>query len=284
MLINNELVLLIFQLELDAQLQRMLIYENYDAAQEVRARRQAVDEAWQKLLDQKVGGSASRKSEATDLAAEGLGLRSEMQRAVEEERYQDAAKLRDRIKALEAASADARALAAEWGTGAVGSVRYRLGQRVKHQLGYRAVVAGWDDVCCESPDWQERNGVPSLTRKAAQPFYHLLVDVRDWPPNEEAPPIAYVAEELLEAPEEPSTWLSEFGGEPLQHPYKNLLFLGVDGQGDLLPVKQLREKFCVARRNVYAPGEEEAASKDEDEDEGKGKGKGEDDGRDGSGI
>jgi heat shock protein HspQ len=28
-------------------------------------------------------------------------------------------------------------------------------------------------------------------------FYHVLVDARDWPPEGDAPPVAYVAEELL---------------------------------------------------------------------------------------
>jgi hypothetical protein len=41
-LIHKELVLFLFQLEMDAQLQRALTYERFDAAQEVRARRQQV--------------------------------------------------------------------------------------------------------------------------------------------------------------------------------------------------------------------------------------------------
>lgn len=36
-----------------------------------------------------------------------------------------------------------------------------------------------------------------LAAGADQVFYHILVDARDWPPDAEAPPVAYVAEELL---------------------------------------------------------------------------------------
>lgn len=41
-LANEEIVLLIFQLELDAQLQRALNYESYETAQEIRSKRELV--------------------------------------------------------------------------------------------------------------------------------------------------------------------------------------------------------------------------------------------------
>ena len=68
----------------------------------------------------------------------------------------------------------------------------------------------------------------------------------------------------LIAAQEPSTWVEVHGGDEFQHPYSYLLFLGVDGAGDLLPVKQLRDKYAVQRRDVYTPGGED---EDEDEDE-----------------
>ena len=40
-----------------------------------------------------------------------------------------------------------------------------------------------------------------LRRGAQQPFYHVLADSRDWQDAEGIPPLAYVAEELLRAPE-----------------------------------------------------------------------------------
>jgi heat shock protein HspQ len=55
----------------------------------------------------------------------------------------------------------------------------------------------WDVHCCEEEGWQEVTGVRSLKRGPAQPFYHVLVDSRDWGFDVEQPPVAYVAEELL---------------------------------------------------------------------------------------
>ena len=41
----------------------------------------------------------------------------------------------------------------------------------------------------------------SLERGEKQPFYHVLVDSRDWPPDSSDVPVAYVAHEKLYAPE-----------------------------------------------------------------------------------
>lgn len=102
-MVNNELVLLLFQLvrrghtnvalhhfrpqDCDTQLQRALNYENFEAANAIRARRDKVDEALATLQEGKGQGGRSKQAEITDLAAEGLRLRSELQKAVEEERY-----------------------------------------------------------------------------------------------------------------------------------------------------------------------------------------------------
>jgi len=42
---------------------------------------------------------------------------------------------------------------------------------------------------------------PTHTRTPRQPFYHVLVDVRDWEFDAAQPPVAYAAQELLAAPE-----------------------------------------------------------------------------------
>lgn len=39
---------------------------------------------------------------------------------------------------------------------------------------------GWDAQCCESEAWREANSIDRLPRGAKQPFYHVLVDQRDW--------------------------------------------------------------------------------------------------------
>lgn len=75
-----------------------------------------------------------------DLASEGLRLRSELQRAIDEERYSDAASIRDKLKVIQEDSAEAASQAS--GTQAV-ERRYQLGQRVKHaELGYDGVICG----------------------------------------------------------------------------------------------------------------------------------------------
>lgn len=40
-----------------------------------------------------------------------------------------------------------------------------------------------------------------LENGGEQTFYHLLADAKDWEASWERPPVAYVAEELLQAPE-----------------------------------------------------------------------------------
>jgi len=74
------------------------------------------------------------------VASEGLRLRSELQRAIDEERYADAAEMRDRLKVVQEQSEEAQKEAAD----ADRPVRkYQLGQRVKHaKLGYDGVVVG----------------------------------------------------------------------------------------------------------------------------------------------
>lgn len=56
----------------------------------------------------------------------------------------------------------------------------------------RGLVVGWDAQCCESDEWAEAVGVASLPRGSKQPFYQLLVDVRDWSFDYTLPPVAYV--------------------------------------------------------------------------------------------
>lgn len=65
----------------------------------------------------------------------------------------------------------------------------------------------WDPACAETEEWQVNAGVDNLSKGKAQPFYQLLVDLRDWPYTPRKPgenpdiPLTYVAEELLDAPE-----------------------------------------------------------------------------------
>lgn len=250
-LVNREVVLFLFQLELDQQLQRALNYESFDAAQEIRQRRQQVDEALKELQafkGPKCGARLACNSDQADLAPTILRLKMEMQQAVEQERYDDAAALRDKLRPLEEQS---RSAAEEQGRVSM-EPRFSLGQVVVHATrGYRGVVCGWDGACCEDEEWQQGAGISS----PSQVFYHLLVDVRDWPSEDDQPPVAYVAESSLAAASGADFSLKAplNGAGMFQHPYTYLLFLGPDGQGNMMPCRQLRDKYCAERKDVYAP-------------------------------
>lgn len=275
MLINKEVVLFLFQLEMDSQLQRALTYERFDMAQEVRGRREQVDAALRELQQLKGPGCGARvagRSDQMQYAPQIMTIKSQMAAAAEAERYDEAAALRDRLREVEAAAAAAAEQAAQY-LCPVGEPRFCLGEMVVHSSkGYRGVVCGWDMGCCEGAEWREAAGVSELAHGADQLFYHVLVDARDWPLDGDTPPVAYVAEECLTAGSS-----ADFSSDqPLvdgsfEHPYSYLLFLGADGQGNMVPARQLRDKYCVGRRDVYVPGD---SRWEEDEDEGEGGGSG----------
>jgi uncharacterized membrane protein YgcG len=64
-----------------------------------------------------------------------------------------------------------------------------------------------------------------------------------------------------------------YGPDALQHPYSYVLFLGQDARGDMIPCRQLRDKYGARRRDVYKPGSEPSNDAD-DEDSGDGGGGG----------
>lgn len=49
-----------------------------------------------------------------------------------------------------------------------------------HLAWRRGVVTGWDARCCEGEEWVAASGAAGLAQGLAQPFYHVLVDQRDW--------------------------------------------------------------------------------------------------------
>jgi hemimethylated DNA binding protein len=270
-LVNREAVLFLFQLEMDAQLQRSLTYENFDLAKEIRGRRQQVDQALKELQDHKGYGCGARcasNSAQIDFTPTALRLRSRLSDAITEERYSDAATLRDELAALEERAAEAEMPCPTT------EPRFSLGQMTVHNgKGYRGIICGWDLACCESEEWQQEAGVHNLCNGTEQVFYHVLVDVSDWPEDFDEPPVAYVAEELLAAAS-----LADFGSpEPLastsfEHPYSYLMFLGSDGHGNMIPCRQLRDKYCVARKDIYVgvSDDEEFVSEDDENEEGVG--------------
>ncbi len=76
--------------ELDAQLQRALTYENFDATQAIRRKRQQVDEALANLQEMKGYGDGARRASHSDelsFVPQALSLRSQLAEAVAEERW-----------------------------------------------------------------------------------------------------------------------------------------------------------------------------------------------------
>lgn len=232
---NEELLLFFFQLDLSTRLQRALNQDQFEPAQQLREKIAQVEREIARQRDAKMG--ASLREEAQDKTLTFLRIKGELLRAVEEEDYVLAAKMKKKLNQLER-----DALAASAAALAVGSVKYsfRLGQKVwNKEFGYRGVIAGMDSVCCESEDWKRQYDLQSLSRGPNQPFYQVLHDVQEHPGYM----VAYVAEEFLELPAEPDK-------EEFSHPYMYLLFYGVDANGDFIPCKQLREKYNAPRHEV----------------------------------
>ncbi|CAK0786218.1 hypothetical protein CVIRNUC_009431 [Coccomyxa viridis] len=209
-----------------------------------------------KLRVFKSGDEDSDGLSVEDYPSQEVAVRVQLQRAIEEERYDEAALLRDSLQQLQQRYQDAAAKSGADLAGSAGQQRFYIGQRVEHrELGYRAVVYGWDSDCCENEKWKASADVPSLQHGEKQTFYHVLVDARDWPADSgDAPvPVAYVAHEKLYAPQWPSTWVSERGPDDFKNLMRSILFLGDDENGDLIPTRALRDRLKQQRRDVFPP-------------------------------
>jgi hemimethylated DNA binding protein len=111
-------------------------------------------------------------------------------------------------------------------------VFFSVGQCVRHaQHGYVGVVVGWTAVCEASAAWCERNGA-----EPRQPFYTLLVDVRDRPEAQ----VTYVAQGALQL-------LSGGGGGPaclVLHPLLSQHFEAFDAAaGAFVPLGGVAAAF-----------------------------------------
>lgn len=233
---NEELLMFFFQLDLTTRLQRALNQDMYEAAQGLREKIAEVEQEMARQRKAKTGSDSS-KNEVQDTGIAILQLKAELQRLIAEEDYAAAGAIRNKLTALEAESLAAQVQALSYQQR---SFQFRLGQKVRHRvIGYRGVVCGMDPVCCESDQWAETAGVDELPRGRNQPFYQVLVDVREEP----SVMVTYVAEDNLVAPEEPDF-------EQFDHPYVYFLFYGMDGAGDFIACKQLREKYDAPRHEL----------------------------------
>jgi hypothetical protein len=111
-----------------------------------------------------------------------------------------------------------------------------LRERHPAQHGPRSLLLPAAPRCCTSataldPPYQE--GCSHCCALACRP--QVLVDERDWEHDATQPPVAYVAQELLGAPElddsQGRCWLEVHGEDDLEHPYASVLFLGQVGEG-----------------------------------------------------
>lgn len=117
------------------------------------------------------------------------------------------------------------------------SVRFRVGCLVRHvRYHYRGLVYDWDPVCNVDENWMQQMGVDSLPGGRAQPFYRVLVDVRDRPFQS-----TYVAQcnvELIEDAE-----AADLAGG-VQHPQVGEFFDGLPpGGAQYVPSSYLRYRF-----------------------------------------
>ncbi|CAI5471940.1 unnamed protein product [Closterium sp. Yama58-4] len=228
-MVNEELLLFFYQLDLNTRLQKALNLDQYEPAQLLREKIAELDREIARQREAKMGTSSKEAAQDKGLAL--LRLKAALQRAVEQELYEEAAE----IKENEPTRASAAALA-------MGNVTYklRLGQKVTHkEFGYRGIVAGMDPMCCETEEWMSGAKISRLSRGPNQPFYQILLDLG----NGARFPVAYVAEDLLDVPEEADK-------EQMIHPYLYLLFYGADSRGDFIPCKPLRDKYNAPRHEV----------------------------------
>ena len=275
---SQEVLLLLLEQELNAQLTRALSLEAFDAAKEIRRRHAEVSAAQRSLVEakgrrggpssKKAGRSSSSRQEAVDATAEGVRLRGLLQAAVEAEDYAAAASYRDRIKLLGEETQDKGISAftsetehalklGEWIQFARArrtrddDVEEQQQEEEEEERGNQGeedddgsvhgVIVGVDaGACLEEGDWIKSNGIRE--DELQLDFYLVLVH------NERAdatellrpPAIAYVPESRLKR-------VNTARPPSLEHPYSQLLFLGQNSNGDYIPVKLLREKYGMTR-------------------------------------
>jgi hemimethylated DNA binding protein len=113
------------------------------------------------------------------------------------------------------------------------TVMHSVGQIVRHKTHkYRGVIVGWTPTCTAGDAWVARNASSFKSGGASQPFYHVLVDVRDRPSQ-----VTYVAQENIEVLRD--------GGKagPVIHPLVTRYFSEYRPGGHFVPNAELLEAF-----------------------------------------
>ena len=105
-------------------------------------------------------------------------------------------------------------------------VCYTAGQPLRHtRLAYRGVIVGSaDHTCIQSAEWIRQMGVDRLPRGRYQPWYRVLVDIRDRPGAQ----MTYVCHENIEIWRDPPTDDDNPLGGPISHPHVKASLTGYD--------------------------------------------------------
>jgi len=253
---HEEVLLFVFRQDLDARLTRAETQEQTELAQMIREKIASVDQAEEGRRAASAGpATPSQLQDALEeMDAQVARLEADMAGAAAEERYDDAANLRDELSQLKLAKVTKQAAQLAQ---TEADYEFRLGQRVVHTAsGGKGIVCGFSRLCGEAEEWIASAGIDSLANGRQQPFYHVLVEPSDL--YGDPPIVAAAAQEQLEA-------FAAEDASQVPHAYSFHLFLGQDARGDYIPTKRLREKFDVERWDVYPPSPNADAS---DESEG----------------
>lgn len=168
--VAGEFMLFVFGTQLAVAEQRSLNEGAYEVAKAVRERQEEINA----LVSERKSSPGSLRAvegELMDRQARCAVLRNQLDAAVREERYRDAAGLRDQLNDAESFLA---ATAAAPGAGKP-VFAFTLGQRVQHsRWGWVGTVAGCEAGCSEGEEWSARVGLGNRGRE--QPFYVCLPD------------------------------------------------------------------------------------------------------------
>lgn len=134
-----------------------------------------------------------KKSDLDEMELQLVLTKQKMVTAAEEQRYQDAAKYRDRMEVL---ILEQRCMDIQHKEGLRASICHRLGQLITHKnYKYRGVIFGVHHYPQVSESWLQTMRVDQLANGRHQPFYQILVDERD----RQGGLITYVAQENIAA-------------------------------------------------------------------------------------
>eukprot|EP01026_Neomeris_dumetosa_P018448 TRINITY_DN17223_c0_g3_i1.p3 TRINITY_DN17223_c0_g3~~TRINITY_DN17223_c0_g3_i1.p3 ORF type:complete len:210 (-),score=21.94 TRINITY_DN17223_c0_g3_i1:299-928(-) len=146
---------------------------------------------------------------------------------VESEEYEKAAEVRDKINLLEFVI---RKKEVEHEKLVRSNILHSLGTVLVHKrYEYRGVIYGYDATCRAAEGWIKMMGVDDLPLGRNQPFYHVLVDVRDRPGGQ----TTYVAQENIIPMQQPTE---------VDNPIIEELFREFDGE-KYIASNKLRELY-----------------------------------------